>query len=347
VTYLVGKIVLDVVAGAPNNGRGEDNIARAKQMRVGRDVYPYVSAQAFRRWVRDSLPATEQRSPVTRSGSGKKQQAYTAGRPHHYLDDDIFGYMVAVKKDANGSSGTCQRDTVLATGTFVSVTPRRPTQDYGTMTRGFAAGDNPVIHEHEFYTAELAGDVLLDLPRVGVFEIDGTGLKVALTSEAASEARSEGAEETSLRGINALRLPLDERRRRAAVVLRSLAAVRGGAKQSLHYGDRAPALVLLAPIKGGVNPFTRVLGVRDGQAVFRADVLREEAAAWADELDGPITLGWAPGFLADQRDRVHQELDDLISAGTVVFDHPRVLLGQLADQIAGGDRDSWFEDPKQ
>jgi CRISPR-associated protein Cst2 len=115
----------------------------------------------------------------------------------------------------------------------------------------------------------------------------------------------------------------------------------------LHYGDRAPALVLLAPIKGGVNPFTRVLGVRDGQAVFRADVLREEAAAWADELDGPITLGWAPGFLADQRDRVHQELDDLISAGTVVFDHPRVLLGQLADQIAGGDRDSWFEDPKQ
>ena len=73
-------------------------------MRVGRDVYPYVSAQAFRRWLRDSLPAEEQASPVTRSGSGKKQQAYTSGRPDKYLDDDLFGYMVAVKGKASGEA---------------------------------------------------------------------------------------------------------------------------------------------------------------------------------------------------------------------------------------------------
>jgi CRISPR-associated protein Cst2 len=346
VTYLVGKIALGVVAGAPNNGLGEDNVAKVKAMLVGRDKYPYVSAQAFRRWLRDSLPATEGRSPVYRSGSGKKQQAYSAGRPHLYLDDDIFGYMVAVKKDASGASGTCQRDTALATGTFVSVVPRRPSQDFGTMSRGFNAGENPVIHEHEFFTAELAGDILLDLARLGVFEVDGSGLKVALTAEAADEARSGGAEETTLRGVKALRLPLAERRRRAAVLLRALAAVRGGAKQSLHYGDRTPALVLLAPVKGGVNPFTRVLGSRDGQTVFRSDVLREEVEAWADELDGPVQLGWAPGFLGDQRERVRHELAELVAAGTVQFDHPRVLLGQLADQIARGDRDSWFDDPK-
>jgi CRISPR-associated protein Cst2 len=64
-----------------------------KKLRVGRDVHPYVSAQAFRRWVRDSLPPGEPRSPVTREGQGKKQQAYTAGRPDLYLDDDLFGYM--------------------------------------------------------------------------------------------------------------------------------------------------------------------------------------------------------------------------------------------------------------
>ena len=344
-TYLVGKLVLGVVAGAPNNGLGEDNVARAKQLRVGRDTHPYVSAQAFRRWLRDSLPADEPRSGVVRSGSGTKQQAYTAGRPDQFIDDDLFGYMVAIKKEKDQPAGTCQRDTVLATGTFVAVAPRRPTQDFGTMSRGFAAGENPVIHEHEFYTAELAGDLLLDVPRVGVFETSGSGLKVALTTASAKEAQAAGAEETILRGNASLRLSIEERRRRVAVLLRTIAEVRGGAKQSLHYGDRTPGIVLLAPMLGGVNPFTRVLATRDAQTVFRSDVLREEIAAWDDERDGPVLLGWAPGFLGDQRDRVTDDLADLVKDDTITIGHPRTLLRELADRIAAGDHDSWFTDP--
>lgn len=341
-TYLVGKIAIDIVAGAPNNGEGVDNVAKTKTMRVGRDEYPYVSAQAFRRWLRDSLPVDEPRSEVTRTGSGKKQQAYTAGRPDKYLDDDIFGYMVAVKdKDS-----TCQRDTVLATGTFVSVAPRKPKEDFGTMSRGFAAGESPVLHAHEFYTAELAADLLFDLPRVGVFEVDGSGLKVALTKKAAEEARANGAEDVSFRRTNCLRLPLAERRRRAALLLRTLAALRGGAKKSLHYGDRTPALVLLAPMKGGVNPFTRVLTARDGRTVFDVDTLREEVDAWSDELDGTIQLGWAPGFLGDQRERARNDLADLIASEVVVLDHPRKVLRDLADRIEQGERDTWFEEQK-
>ncbi len=342
-SYLVGKIVLDVVAGAPNNGLGADNVARVKQMRVGNKVHPYVSAQAFRRWLRDSLPATEPTSPVERSGSGKKQQAYTSGRPDRYLDDDLFGYMVAVKGD---KTKTCQRDTVLATGTFVSVLPQPPALDFGTMNRGFGAGENPVIHEHEFYSAQLAGDVLLDLPRIGVFEVDGAGLKVALPEPAAKQARAAGAEPITFRGCAALRLDLAERRRRAALLLRTLPAIRGGAKQSMHYGDRAPALILLAPVKGGINPFTRVVGARPDRARLDAGVLRDEMAAWSDELDGPVLLGWAPGFLGDQRDQVRAELDDLVSTGALLIDHPRVLLGRLADRVERGEHDDWFEDAK-
>lgn len=345
-TYLVGKLVLGVVAGAPNNGEGLENLARIKQMRIGRDIFPYVSAQAFRRWLRDSLPAEEARSEVIRSGTTARQQAYTKGRPDQYLDDDLFGYMVAMKKEKGQPSGTCQRDTVLATGTFVAVAPRNPTKDFGTMSRGFEAGANPVIHEHEFFSAELAGDVLLDLPRVGVFETAGSGLKIALTAAAAKEAAAiDGAAVTELRGNAAVSLSLPERRRRAAVLLRTMAEVRGGAKQSMHYGDRTPAMVLLAPMRGGVNPFTRVLASRDTNTAFRPDVLREELAAWSDERDGTVLLGWAPGFLGDQRDRAREELADLIDAGVLRLDHPRVLLRGLADEIVAGAHDAWFTDP--
>jgi CRISPR-associated protein Cas7/Cst2/DevR subtype I-B len=340
VTYLAGKIALDINAGAPNNGRGEDNVAVTKQMWVNGKIHPYVSAQAFRRWLRDSLPADEPRSGVTRSGSGKNQQAYTEGRPDRYLDDDLFGYMVAVK------AGSSSRDTVLATGTFVAVTPQRPTRDFGTMSRGFGPDDHPVIHEHEHYTADLAGDLLLDVPRVGTFEVNGSGLKPALLPAAVQEAEQAGAERVTFRGEAALRLPVAERRRRVAVILRTLAAIRGGAKQALHYGDRTPAFVLLAPVKGGINPFTRVLASRRGQTVFDADVLREEISAWADELDGPVLMGWAPEFLGEQRDRTRMELADLLDAGQVVIDHPRVLLTRLADETTSGAHDQWFEDAK-
>lgn len=338
-TYLTGKIALDITAGAPNNGRGDNNVGVVKKLWVGRETYPYVSAQAFRRWVRDSLPAGEPRSKVTREGQGKKQQAYTSGRPDLYLDDDLFGYMVAVKNE------NFQRDTVLATGTLVSVAPRRPEQDFGTMSRGFPADAHPVIHEHELYTAELAGDILLDLPRVGTFEQEGGGLRRALRADAAAEAMADGARETRFREIASVQLPLPERRRRVAVLLRTLSEVRGGAQRALHYGDRSPAFVLLAPLKGGNNPFTRVLHAKDQKVRFNEEAFAEELGAWAGELDGPVMIGWSPGFLGDQRDHARLMLADEISDGQVVIDHPRTLLRALAGDIESGKHDAWFEDP--
>ena len=337
-TFLVGKIALDITAGAPNNGRGEDNTAKVKALTIGREKYPYTSAQAFRRWLRDSLPASEGRSPVSRAGTGKKQQAYTKGRPDLYLDDDLFGYMVAEK------GKNYQRDTVLATGTLVSLASRRISSDFGTMSRDFPADANPVIHEHEHYTAELAGDLLLDLPRVGTFEQDGGGLRCALAKDAAEEALEAGAIECSLRGVGSMRLPIEERRRRTAVLLRTLAQVQGGASRALHYGDRAPSLILLAPLKGGNIPFTRVLTMKGDQAGFDLEVFKEERQAWADELDGPIMLGWAPGFLGDQREQVRRELAEDIAAGSLIVDHPRTVMGALAKEFEAGQRDHWFED---
>ncbi|TYK52599.1 type I-B CRISPR-associated protein Cas7/Cst2/DevR [Actinomadura decatromicini] len=350
-TFLVGQQILQIKAGAPNNGRGEDNRGMVKQFTVGRgEKYPYVSAQAGRRWLRDSLPPGEPTSPVIRSGEGKKQQAYTRGRPDLYLDDDLFGYMIAVKADEagakKGESKTFMRDTVLATGTLVSVVPSKPVMDFGTMSRDFEPGTHPVIHEHEMYTADLAGDLLLDLPRVGTFETGGRTTKTALPGTLAEEVVAKGGREVVLRDVQCVRLPIDERRRRVAVLLRTMAMVKGGAKQSAHYGDRTPGLVILAPIKGGTNPFTRVVREREKATHFDADVLREEIEAWADELDGPVRIGWAPGYLGSQRDRASGDLTDLIKEERLVLGHPRTVLNTLAREIESGDHDSWFDDPR-
>ncbi|MEO3753615.1 type I-B CRISPR-associated protein Cas7/Cst2/DevR [Streptomyces sp. B6B3] len=348
-TFLVGQSVLEIKAGAPNNGRGEDNRGMVKQFRVGRgETYPYVSAQASRRWLRDSLPAAEATSPVIRSGEGKKQQAYTHGRPDLYLDDDLFGYMIAVKAGTEDGkrteSGTFMRDTVLATGTLVAVVPNEPQMDFGTMSRDFEPGTHPVIHEHQMYTADLAGDLLLDLPRVGTFEIGGKTTKPALPTPLAESLVKDGGSKVTLRGVECVRLAVTERRRRVAVLLRTMAMVKGGAKWSAHYGDRTPGLVILAPIFGGTNPFTRVVRERQRATYFDAEVLREEIKAWAGELDGPVRIGWAPGFLGSQREKAKADLDDLIAEKKLILNHPRTILNTLADEFEAGTHDDWFDD---
>jgi CRISPR-associated protein Cst2 len=247
--------------------------------------------------------------------------------------------MVAVKGE------NFQRDTVLATGTLVAVAPRRPERDFGTMSRGFPAEAHPVLHEHEHYSAELAGDILLDLPRVGTFEQEGGGLRRALRADAAAEALTAGSRETQFRDVASIRLPMPERRRRVTVLLRTLAEVRGGAQRAMHYGDRSPAFVLLAPLKGGNNPFTRVLTAPDAQVRFDQDTFAEELSAWAGELDGPVLIGWSPGFLGDQREQARRAFADQVSGGQLVIDHPRTVLRSLADQIEAGQHDQWFEDP--
>lgn len=351
-TFLAGQSILEIKAGAPNNGRGEDNRGMVKQFKVGRGrTYPYVSAQASRRWLRDSLPAGEATSPVMRTGEGKKQQAYTRGRPDLYLDDDLFGYMIAVKADDSGpdkgKSKTFMRDTVLATGTLVAIVPGQPVMDFGTMSRDFGPGTNPVIHEHEMYTADLAGDLLLDLPRVGSFEMAGKTTKSALPAATAATVVSNGGSEVTLRGVQCVRLPIAERRRRVAVLLRTMAEVTGGAKQSVNYGDRTPALVILAPIKGGTNPFTRVVRDREGATFFDADILAEQIAAWSDELEGPVRVGWAPGFLGSQRERARDDLAGLLKNEEVILGHPRTILNVLAGELEAGDHDTWFDDPAE
>ena len=39
-TYLAGKVALDIIAGAPNNGRGEDNTGVVKKLWIGREAFP-------------------------------------------------------------------------------------------------------------------------------------------------------------------------------------------------------------------------------------------------------------------------------------------------------------------
>ena len=352
-SYLAGKIVLAVTAGAPNNGAGSGTTAPVKKAIVRGRTYPYVSAQAFRRWLRDTMVTLGSvPSPTERVGKaqGKAQKATTAADPAQYPDDDLFGYFkAAVRADNQATTG---RDSPFMVGTFLAVEPARLTEDFGVMSRGIS---DPVLYAHEFYTADLAAPFLLDLPRIGTFTLpdaSGGGKPNYLNREQAleaAEAVAKGAAVEAFRGQPALRLPLPDRRERAATLLEALGDMAGGAKKALYYGDRTPALVALVPMLGGVNPLGFVIdGAEDGSGLqVRADALRQELEAWRGEWEAPVRFGWRPGFRESMRKQFEADLADLISQGQVTMEHPRALLRTLAAEIREGRHDVWFEDPKR
>lgn len=351
-SYLAGKIVMAVTAGAPNNGKGSSTMGEVKLARAHGGTYPYVSAQAFRRWTRETMVARGAvPSPATRVGKdqGKAQKATTEGDPVKYADDDLFGFMKATAKADNGA--TTLRDSPFMTGTFLSVEPVRLTEDFGVMSRGI---DMPVLHSHQFYTADLAAPFLLDVPRIGTFTFpgkNGAGKPNYLNEDdalkKAADALEAGARQITFRGQPALRLPLGMRQDRAAMLLEALADLAGGAKKALHYGDRTPALIALVPMAGGINPLGFVIdGAEDGSGLeVRADALRKELKAWEGEWEAPVRIGWRPGFRDTLRKKFENELADLIDQGQVTIDHPRTVLRDLAKEIREGKRDAWFEDP--
>ncbi|MCU0480197.1 MAG: type I-B CRISPR-associated protein Cas7/Cst2/DevR [Anaerolineae bacterium] len=341
-SFITSLILIDAPASALNNS-GEDipnarteNTAAVKFIRTqdGKN-YPYVSAQAFRYWLRQTLTNAKDiawsESPIQR----EEKIAYTAADPITYHDDDLMGYMRAPKGSGKKKKGeetpdaedkaTVTRVAPLRVSTFVSISPVNITADFGTMTR---QEDNPVPYEHQFYRTTLVGAVSLNLGMAGKFFYRRRTGFVNLDEMRRQQAQSAGLEH--LEGELAYRLPSDERVRRVASLLKGIGRLDGGAKQTLHYTDVAPAVSISAVIRGGNNPFQYVFTHRNGVPVFNADVFQQvfDNLVNQDTLRSPIYIGWKPGYLPEELAKVPANPDIFVTTPQTAFDN---LAGYLAN----------------
>jgi CRISPR-associated protein Cst2 len=322
--------------GQEEGAAAENQVVVKNIQRAGRD-YPYVSAQALRYWWRNAL-ATEkdwELSPIER----EKKIAFTQAQPWQYKDDDVFGYMRAqaeqvpdLDREGNprldaqgnpltkkGKNITLTRISPLKCSPLVSVSPQRPTRDFGTMSR--QDGD-PVPYERQFYSTVLKGLFSLDLTTLGRFEksnrtgfqnISDAGLKLAELS---------GAEVADGRAT----LSLDERRKRASDVVSVLPYLAGGANQTLHLTDVTPKFVILTVLRGGNHLFMNVVKDDRGTARINIDALKEVLKAYRDRLVTGVFIGRRAGFLDEQAD----DLGSLHGGGDGL---PEIQVGEVNAMI--------------
>jgi CRISPR-associated protein Cst2 len=323
--FITGLYLIDAPASALNNGEARETKAMVKQIRTPGGDYPYVSAQAFRYWLRTSLEKQFDEwkaSPVYPGPKGKKQQAYTEGDPIQYHDDDLLGYMRAEKAE------TVTRVSPFRTSTLVSIAPVTIVDDFGVMARVPKEADDKegvVLHSHQFYRATLQGLFSLDLNAVGTFTNQRRSGYQNLGEEQAKQAAQLGLR--YVENLQAYRLPIEERIRRVQLLLYGLGRIDGGAKQALHYTDVTPAFVMAGVTRGGNHIFGHIIAAtREGLPSVNEAALLQIQNVLNDELLSGIYVGRVAGFMDGS-----QSILDHFSLTTL---HPRQALDALAGDLA-------------
>ncbi len=350
-SFITGLLLIDAPASALNNlgnipGSMAENAVGVKFISTREGSYPYVSAQAFRYWLRTTLEQGHwgwKAAPIFREA----KIAYTDANPILYWDDDLFGYMRAPSqragavnaREATGlvaaatpTAKAVTRLSPLRVSTLVSVAPVRLVNDFGTMSR---QEGNPVPHEHQFYRATLQGLFSLDLHAAGTFSYaERTGYLNL------DEPRRKLAEQMGLEHLaeeKSYRLPLKERLQRVRALLEGLAELSGGAKQTLHYTDVSPDILVMAVTRGGNHMFGHIIGAQGERAVLNLPALQEALDVHRDDLLSDVFIGWVRGYLDAERERLEQALAEggALSPwhGRIHIMHPREACLQLSREL--------------
>lgn len=362
--FVTGLLLIDAPASALNNlgnvpSRLFENVAGVKVIRTREGTYPYVSAQAFRYWLRTTLEQAGlgwKAAPIYRD----EKVAYTEADPIAWWDDDLFGYMrapstgAAAKKkrqedpeyqkllplDVNkkGEEQAVTRVSPFRVSTLVSITPVSIVEDWETMSRH--EGD-PVPYSSQFYRATLKGLFSLDLHACGTFWYrQKTGFR-NLDDVRIEKAKEAGLVE--LDGQKAYRLPFEERLQRMTTLFEGMALLEGGAKQALHYTDVAPVLVVLAVTKGGNHIFGHIVGANSrGLPELKLEVLEEALRVFKGDVLSDVHVGWVRGYLDEERAKLEAFAQSL-EARCIKISHPREAFRALIADLKKPENASWLE----
>src|SRR5581483_10661322 len=173
---------------------------------------------------------------------------------------------------------------------------------------------SPLPYSTRFYNTHLQALFCLDYSRLGVFwnigdrvELEEVKARKFLTEKkiedvTTQEPYSALTQNGELGRIYQLMDRNKERKRRATALFKSLAVLRGGAKQAQFGTDIAPKVLVLAGLNCG-NPIFNHLFIEDAEGpVLKVDTFKEVVRDYADRIVTPVLLGIRAGYLKNENE---------------------------------------------
>lgn len=358
-THITGTFLIQA-EGAFLNGAGLDsgedrNAVIPKTYtdindRGQRTRVPYVSAQAWRRWLRLTFqeenptePGTELRA-LSFNAKGNPDKIGTEMNPINFAEDDIFGYMRAekgqgrVKEESVGDESaeenpeeaadapadksrkakTEKTKAVMRPSPFVSSILRSLRKDgWQGDDEGFVhlKIGSPLPYKTKFYNTQLQGVFGLNYARLGVFRNDGD--RIELDENLVKQYLGDGSLRAQNGSTNIYEVAGNKRRERATMILRALAVLRGGAKQAQFGTDVAPKVIITAGLNCGNLIFNDLFEEKNGEPVIKLAALKQTLEDYRQRIITPVFIGIRDGYLQGANEA---ELKAWIQAGAQLSD---------------------------
>lgn len=319
---ITGALLIDATAAFLNGaglGTGEDKnkvIPKTFREKVnGRaEEVPYVSAQAWRRWLRNTTneengwQPSELKAIGTSEGKDSTNKISTELNPIEFPEDDLFGYMKSGKKNEESVQRTSPFKTSILKG-IRNMRTLNNDEAFVHLKEG-----TPLPYSTRFYSTHLEGFFNLEYSRLGMY--DNTGSHQELSTELIKQ-HEEKFEKLTLSNPKHFRYILKDveavRKAHAAGLLKGLAFLRGGAKMAAFGADVTPKVLILAGMESA-NPIFNNLFVGTGEKpALNIEVLQEIAADFKSKLATPIYIGIRKGYLENET-----EIRETLTEGFVI-----------------------------
>lgn len=331
---ITGALLIDATAAFLNGaglGTGEDKnkvIPKTFKEKVNNrlEEVPYVSAQSWRRWLRDTTneendwKPSELKAVGPGSEKGSTNKIATELNPIVFPEDDLFGYMKAGDKNEESIQRTSPFKTSILKG-IRNMRALNVDEAFVHLKEG-----TPLPYSTRFYSTHLEGFFNLEYYRLGVY--DNLGSHQELSKELV-ENNSDKFEITKIGNGKFNRYTLKDaetkRKAHASGLLKGLAYLRGGAKQAAFGADVSPKVLILAGM-ATANPIFNNLFIGTGEKpALNIPALKQIADDYKDKLTTPIYLGIRAGYLQNE--------DEIKAIGEgFVIDSPIGIVNQFTQK---------------
>lgn len=338
-THIAGTFLIQA-EGAFLNGAGlapgeGQNFTVPKTFNDFRDRVPYVSAQAWKRWLRNTFQEENPDEPaaelvaIMESKKGTTSKIGTKMDPIEYAEDDIFGYMRAEK--GQGRFANEEEEDQEALDEAEHEKPPRAKRKEKTLAvmrpapfaasiltslrkSGWEGIDEGFVHLKEgtplpyktrFYNTQLQGVFGLNYSRLGVFRNEGD--RIELDRSLVDQHSQKGILRKPDSNREIYEIIENPRKDRAARILRALAVLRGGAKLAAFAVDVSPKVIILAGLTCGNLIFNDLFEDTKEGPRLKLDTLQQVLDDYAARIVTPVFIGTRTGYLNSDNEKALQE----------------------------------------
>ncbi len=334
---IVLGMLFKVDVANPNAGWTEENVTPLKKIETPDNrQHPYISGQALRRYLRDTLKENmevdEKGNPLydfspEEPGPDPKSPILTAGRPDLYIDDDLFGFMRAVRE------GTRRRESPLRVSAAFGLFPYTGDRDLGTRSALQVTHDperGGAVFETEVTSNIFRTTWLLELDRVGYW----------LGYENAADHNQWLAEETGT-----IRLAQSQtghwgkradpkRKTRVKAVLKAIKYLEGGARQARLLIELVPQMLICARCTRKVAMFLNSLQVAPAEGGYDLvkGPLMEVLKDYAKDIQA-LFIGLRDGFVSSSKAELLEHVKGALGEQAKTIKPEIVSIGEAVDRM--------------